>query len=283
MKRKRLLTFKDWAKNIDREDRYGETYKGDINCMGVAEILEGAPKHVKGDFTCSGSQLISLQGGPEIVDGRFMVNIASIKDFRGAPKKVQKFVAHLCRELTSTKGFPKDVQGSIAITVCPNLTKIEDFPDEVHGDLDFSRSGITSLEGCPQFIRDKLLLINTKITSLKGCPKEVEFIDATTETLEKLEDYPEDVEDVIIHPKVIDKIFKDGLRLIEQGKVIIIPTLRTRSSSDLVYRQLHRYITREKKMTLDSFSKLENIERALIIQELYDDYIPSDLEDLLMI
>lgn len=61
--------------------------------------------------------------------------------------------------LTSLKGLPRIMNGSLHLSDCSALTSLEGLPESVHGDLDLSLCiGITSLAGITPTIHGKLML-----------------------------------------------------------------------------------------------------------------------------
>ena len=96
-------------------------------------------------------------------------------------------------ELTSLKGFPKEVGGDFSCEK-NELTTLEGAPEKVGGNFDCSSNELTSLEGAPEKVGGDFDCIHNKLTSLKGVPKEVgrNFLCANNE-LTSLEWSPEKI------------------------------------------------------------------------------------------
>lgn len=74
--------------------------------------------------------------------------------------------------LTSAKGFPKKVIGSVFINN-NRIATLEGSPRTVIGHFQCSRNKLTSLIGAPETIVGTFDCSHNQLTSLDGCPKQV--------------------------------------------------------------------------------------------------------------
>ena len=83
--------------------------------------------NIRGDFTCSFTQITTLEGAPEKVGGYFYCqHCDNLKSLEGAPKEVgRNFSCSNCENLKTLDGAPKKVGEKFFCRNCDNL-KITD-------------------------------------------------------------------------------------------------------------------------------------------------------------
>ena len=118
--------------------------------------LEGAPEVVGGNFDCSGcAKLKTLEGSPEYVDGTFSCDgCRNLKSLEGAPEEVcSSFICSDCESLESLEGAPKIVGKNFHCDGCRSLKSLEGTPKEVGGYFNCRKCiNLKSLEGAPEKI-----------------------------------------------------------------------------------------------------------------------------------
>jgi hypothetical protein len=106
--------------------------KGDFSCSGnQIKTLEGSPIKVGGDFYCSINQLITLEDAPIEVNGDFWCYSNKLTSLKGSPKEVNGFNCEF-NELVTLEGGPIKV---IRTFYCGynQLTSLEGAPEKVGG------------------------------------------------------------------------------------------------------------------------------------------------------
>ena len=106
---------------------------------------------VGGYFTCSESNLTSLEGSPKEVGGEFACDDNQLTTLKGAPEKVGGYFDCHLNKLTSLECSPREVGGSF---YCYD-------------------NKLTTLKGAPRKVKGGFFCFNNELTSLEGCPKEV--------------------------------------------------------------------------------------------------------------
>lgn len=141
--------------------------KGDFSCGGNhLTSLEGAPRVVSGDFRCSDNQLTSLEGGPQVVTGDFSCMANNIVSLKGCPSSLGGYLWCDENHITSLEGLPADLEH---LAVPHNeLTSFKGCPKTLKK-INASYNHITSLEGLPKTM-DMCIVIYNNLTNLKGSP-----------------------------------------------------------------------------------------------------------------
>lgn len=115
--------------------------------------------------------------------------------------------------LTSLKGAPKKITGSLNITACfylkslehctqnieeyvnvgnNSLTSLVGLPKKINGDFDASNNSLENLKGCPETVWGSFNVYNNKLTSLEYGPKKVFHIyDCSYNKLTSLKGLPD--------------------------------------------------------------------------------------------
>ena len=146
--------------------------------------LEGSPKKVKGNFSCTNNFIKNLKGGPEIVTGFYKCgNNDKLETLEGAPSKVSFFSADYCPKLTNLKFFPEQLENSDnskdsffenSFIAC-NLMSLEGLPKKLNGGLIIRRNkNLTSLSGCSNEINGNFECNECNLHSLIGAPNKID-------------------------------------------------------------------------------------------------------------
>ena len=160
-------TFADWF----GKDLTGQTYEGDIDCVGVGIIsLKGAPEIINGNFDCAVNPLNTLEGAPKQVKGDFDCTHTDLTSLKNAPEKVEGTFKCERNKLVSLEGAPKIIGGSFNCEKC-GLTSLQGAPEKIGGSFICPYNELTSLEGAPKVIPGNFYCYGNKLTSLKGIPK----------------------------------------------------------------------------------------------------------------
>jgi len=117
-------------------DLTGRTHKGSISVSNSLTSLEGSPKFVSGNFSCSSTNIIDLKGAPKSVNGDFSCSNVDITSLDGAPKIV--LGSYYCHDtnITSLEGAPKTIYKNFNCSNNQKLVSIEGTPITVRGDFD---------------------------------------------------------------------------------------------------------------------------------------------------
>ena len=109
------------------------TYVEDFSCShSNVTSLEGAPEKVGNFFMCKNCpSLTSLEGAPKIFNGTFNCSgCPSLTSLEGAPEDVIGFNCSNCLSLKSLKGAPKETY-HFDCSGCPSLTSLNGAPARV--------------------------------------------------------------------------------------------------------------------------------------------------------
>ena len=121
--------------------------------------LEGSPKQVGGDFTCSGNEgLTTLKGSPETVGGKFdcSYNYYRLTTLEGSPKQVGGKFDCTSNKLTTLKGSPERIGGSFHCNY-NNLTTLLGGPKQIGGGwISFRGNNLVTLEGFPLSFKEDI-------------------------------------------------------------------------------------------------------------------------------
>ena len=131
------------------------------NCKKL-KSLEGAPKYVIGDFSCSYCDVKSLEGTPEYVGGNFhCYECKKLKSLKGAPKEVgENFNCSYCVNLESLEGSPKKIDGHFNCSHCDKLKNFKGCPEYM---------GSLACVGCKNLKLDYIKHVHD-IMHFTGCP-----------------------------------------------------------------------------------------------------------------
>lgn len=167
---------------------------------------------IKGDFSCSNNELISLKGCPEIVGGFFNCSYNNLTSLEYCPKEVKEYFDCSYNNLTSLKYCIETVNNYFAcsnnklttLEYCPKeieesfycsnnkLTSLKGSPDRIGRAFDCSHNFLKTLEHCPKQIGSSIDCSDNDITSLKGCPNVIEWdFDCRINELTSLEYCPD--------------------------------------------------------------------------------------------
>lgn len=112
---------------------------GDFKAFEVTQLvsMKNFPNDVGKSCTVYGcEQLTSLEGAPKHVGGNFSCQKTPIKSLEGAPINVgRNFICDEVDYLESLEGAPKHVGGTFSCSKCPSLTSLDGLPTTIGGDL----------------------------------------------------------------------------------------------------------------------------------------------------
>jgi len=125
---------------------------------------------VKGDFRCSGQDLVDFKGVRfGVVTGNFYCHNNRITSLEGAPQEVGKGFSCGNNSLTSLEGAPQKV-GKVFSCSNNSLTSLKGAPTEVGYNFFCSNNMLTSLVGAPKKVGPYFDCSNNSLTSLEGAP-----------------------------------------------------------------------------------------------------------------
>lgn len=109
-------------------------------------------------------------------DCSYCRNLTSLK---GAPEEVDgDFYCSYNQKLTSLKGAPKEVKGFFSCSHCNNLTSLKGAPKKIKLTFNCNYcSNLKSLEGAPEEVGEDFYCNDcSNLTSLEGAPKEINYV-----------------------------------------------------------------------------------------------------------
>ena len=110
-KEKNLIGLTIGGKKITEKTK-SETWPGHFSCTDSnLTSLEGAPTSVGGYFNCSDNQITSLEGAPSSVGGDFYCLNNQLTSLEGAPTSVGGYFSCSFNQFTSLEGAPASVGG----------------------------------------------------------------------------------------------------------------------------------------------------------------------------
>jgi hypothetical protein len=120
----------------------------------------------------------SLFGLPKSISGYLDLWDTNISDLEHCTDQVDLIQIVKCNNLTSLKGFPSKVGGSIVISECEKLSTLTDLPNEFKFSFILTYcKNIKSFDGMPKIIHDNVILARNGFTSLHNIHKHFERID----------------------------------------------------------------------------------------------------------
>lgn len=150
-------------------EKWEATHKDDNDLSS----LKGAP--AKGNFSCRGNALTSLNGAPVSVHGFFDCADNGLTSLEGAPESVGTYFTCRSNEITSLKGVPKIIGGYFSCSD-NNLKTLKDGPTAVEGTYYCAGNQLTSLEGAPSTANGGFVCNDNFLTSLKDIHLQFKFV-----------------------------------------------------------------------------------------------------------
>ena len=142
-----------WYEGSNIPVKFG-VVKGDFDCSGSNLVsLEGSPNIVYGEFVCSECvYLKSLKGSPNFVGDSFICsNVPGLRNLEGAPREVGgEFNCEKCQNLKSLVGAPPVFSGNFNLEHCPNLESLMGISEDTQF---FTENDFV---GCPKIPKEEI-------------------------------------------------------------------------------------------------------------------------------
>jgi len=141
------------------------------------EILPDGTVNIDGYINLSGTKFAKLPFKfGKISQGLTIAENRKLATLVGCPTEVKALDLSSCQSLTSLKGSPTTVHGSVSLFFCNNLESYDGGPTQVDGNLILtSCTKLKSLKGLPRTLGGSLVVssIPNKEFSLEGMPEEL--------------------------------------------------------------------------------------------------------------
>lgn len=146
--------------------------------------------YVAGNFTCAGSDIISLKGCPKKVGGTFNCSCNNLKTLEGCPEEIDKsFYCHK-NILTNLKYTPKVIKGDL-FCHSNQIETLKDGPIEIKGLLNISDNQLTSFIDSDLKTVHRLYCDNNNIQSLQKMPSVFDHMDFKNNNIIDFKGFPE--------------------------------------------------------------------------------------------